>query len=116
MNGCRGTLSYIGLWIGLSALGALTAWFLHIDLLTFFNFIIESDTLRPTYWSSGTLGAISRASIFALGGGWLIFMTWLERALRLSNQEGTMWRLAGRLALALSTILVASSAYVSLSA
>ncbi len=116
MNGCRNTLSYIGLWIGLSTLAAVTAWLLHISILTFVNFIVENDALRPTYWGAHTLSPASRASVFVLGSCWLIFMTWVERALRMANKGGQMWRLAGRLTLALSAVLAISYVYVTLNA
>ena len=116
MNGCRNTLSYIGHWVGLSAVAAVAAWFLHISFLTFINFIVENDALRPTYWGAHTLGPASRASILVMGSCWLIFMIWLERALRLANKEGKMWRLAGRLTVALGAVLVMSYVYITLNA
>lgn len=99
---------YLLLWIVLSAVAALAAWYLNLAFLYLCSLWIDQPAWRPTGWSTGTLVTINRFSILVLGSIWLIFSTWLEIALRNSALEGKLWVLSRRIGLGIAATLVIS--------
>ena len=86
-----------GMWILLSALVGVVAWYLHTTVLSVTALVIENPTLRPYGWSADSLVGVHKLSIFILGSAWLIVSMWLEGALRRSLLEGRFWFFVGRM-------------------
>lgn len=75
-------LSYL-IWIALMIFAAIAAWRMHYAVIHLTERLVESPW-RPTDWHSGSVAQVARLSIFALGSIWLIYILWLEYALRQS--------------------------------
>ncbi len=94
-------LGYILLWLGLTVVATLTAWQLHIALLYLAALLIETPSLRPTGWSTGTLVAVSRLSLLIWGSLWLFLVMYLEHQLRAAVQERRLLQQSSRYAVGL---------------
>lgn len=86
-----------GMWIVLSILVGVVAWYVHTTILYLALQLVEHPTWRPTGWSTDSLAGVARLSIFALGSAWLMIALWMEGALRRSLLEGRFWSFAARL-------------------
>lgn len=62
---------------------ALAAWRTHYAIIHLTEMLVESSW-RPTDWHRGSVAQVARLSIFMLGAIWLIYVLWLEYALRQS--------------------------------
>ncbi|MEZ4712901.1 MAG: hypothetical protein R3A44_37275 [Caldilineaceae bacterium] len=106
----RAGVLYLLLWLLLSAFAGLTAWYFNLAILYLFALWIEHPVWRPTYWNASTLVYINKISILVLGGMWLIFITWLEIALRHSALQDRLWRQTGKIGLIIGAVLALSFA------
>ncbi|MEZ4659152.1 MAG: hypothetical protein R2911_16440 [Caldilineaceae bacterium] len=104
----RAGVLYLLLWLLLSAFAGLTAWYLNLAILYLFTLWIEHPVWRPTYWTVNMLVYINKLSILGLGGLWLIFITWLEIALRNSALQDRLWLQAGKIGLIIGAVLAFS--------
>ncbi len=86
-------LGYIGAWIGLTILAALTAWQLHITTLYLATLLIDNPALRPRGWSSETLVGVSKLSVLVWGSLWFMLLFYMEYKLREGLQERRLLRL-----------------------
>jgi len=71
------------IWFLLMILAAFTAWRAHYAVIYLTELLIDSPW-RPTDWHSGSVSQVSRLSIFFMGSVWLIYILWVEYALRQS--------------------------------
>ena len=83
-------------WLSLAILAALALIQLRLTLLATASWIIDTPSLRPTGWTTGSVVAIDKLAFIVLGGLWLGYVTFLERALGISVKEGRFWRFVGR--------------------
>lgn len=74
--------SYL-IWFLLMLLAAYAAWRIHYAVIHLTELLIDSPW-RPIDWHSGSVASVSRLSLFALGSAVLIYVLWLEYALRQS--------------------------------
>ena len=106
----RAGVLYLLIWLLLAAFAGLTAWYLNLAILYLFALWIENPAWRPTYWTASSLVYINKISILVLGSIWLIFITWLEIALRNSALQDRLWKQAGKMGLILLALLAVSFA------
>ena len=85
-------LGYIGAWLGLTFLAALTAWQLHIASLYLATLLIDNPALRPRGWSSETLVGVSKLSVLVWGSLWFMLIFYMEYKLREGLQERRLLR------------------------
>lgn len=90
-----------GVWILLSVVAGVVAWYLHTLILYLTALVIENPAWRPLGWSLDSLVGVSKLSVLVVGSLWLLVTMWLEGALRRSLLDRRFWRFAGRATAAL---------------
>lgn len=88
-----------GLWILLLILWTLAAFQVQNLVLYLGILVIQSDSLRPTGWSTDTLSGINRCGFLILGSLWLGMAVFTEKYLREGAAEQQLLRRAFQLAL-----------------
>mgnify|MGYP000500813723 CR=1 FL=1 len=84
--------SYL-IWFLLMLLAAFAAWRVHYTVIHLTERLIESPW-RPTDWHDGSVASVSRLSLFSLGSIVLIYILWVEYALRQSVLYNYLTRLS----------------------
>lgn len=97
--------SYLFSWLGTSFLLTLALFQLHATLIVISLAIVDTPSLRPAGWNTGTLYGLSRAFWLILGSFWLAWVTFTEDYLR---EEHLLKRRTIRLLIIIGTIYLGS--------
>jgi hypothetical protein len=100
-------IGYILIWLGLAILATFTAFQIHATLIVISLAVIETPSIRPPGWSTGTTYALSRAFWLVLGILWLGWVMFTEGYLR----EGYERQLLKQRTIRLTIILAAIYGY-----
>ena len=98
------TLALYGVWVGLGALAALTAYQVYGTLIYLGLVAVETPSLRPPGWNTATIHGLSRFLILVLGCCWLFLVYWMLGYLREGMAERKLWRRAGWLVLSFGAV------------
>jgi len=90
-------ISYLIFWLILSVVVTLTLFQVHATLIVVAILVVDTPSLRPTGWTTGTIYGLSRLLWLILGIGWLGWVMYTYEDFRESKQlkilKGRFFRL-----------------------
>ncbi len=103
-------LGMYSIWLTLSALAGVAAWYAYLALINLAALAVSNPALRPVGWSTATINGVSKLSIVVLGSLWLIAVSLMEYRLREALSEGRVLRQTGHFVLAIAIVFLFSYA------
>lgn len=79
-------ISFIVFWLILGVAVTLTLFQVHATLISFAVLVVDTPSLRPIGWTSGTIYGLSRLLWLLLGMCWLVWIMYTYEHLRESKQ------------------------------